>query len=79
MRNETWVQTTFRNIKFINNIHSNGGLFMWPPGSYTPARVPLPYPPYGTLNFFDQTGKAVLDGIKSHRGTAIRPQSRPGP
>ena len=21
------------------------------------ARVPLPYPPYGTLNFFDQTGK----------------------
>ena len=75
VRNETWVQTTFRNIKFINNIHSNGGLFMWPPGSYTPARVPLPYPPYGTLNFFDQTGKAVLDGIKSHRGTAIRPQS----
>ena len=74
VRNETWVQTTFRNIKFINNIHSSGGYFMWPPGSYTPARVPLPYPPYGTLNFFDQTGKTVLDGIKSHRGTAIRPQ-----
>ena len=45
---------------------------MWPPGAYTPQRVPLPYPPYGTLNFFDQTGKEVLDGIKSHRGTAIR-------
>ena len=72
-RNETWVQTTFRNIKFANNIHSSGGYFMWPPGAYTPARVPLPYPPYGTLNFFDQTGKTVLDGIKSHRGTAIRP------
>ena len=68
------MQTTFRNIKFINNIHSSGGLFMWPPGAYTPARVPLPYPPYGTLNFFDQTGKPVLDGIKSHRGTAILPQ-----
>ena len=74
VRNETWVQTTFRNIKFVNNIHSSGGYFMWPPGSYTPARVPLPYPPYGTLNFFDQTGKTVLDGIKSHRGTAILPQ-----
>ena len=74
VRNETWVQTTFRNIKFANNIHSSGGYFMWPPGAYTPARVPLPYPPYGTLNFFDQTGKTVLDGIKSHRGTAIRPQ-----
>ena len=74
VRNETWVQTTFRNIKFANNIHSSGGYFMWPPGSYTPARVPLPYPEYGTLNFFDQTGKTVLDGIKSHRGTAIRPQ-----
>ena len=44
VRNETWVQTTFRNIKFANNIHSNGGLFMWPPGAYTPARVPLPVP-----------------------------------
>jgi hypothetical protein len=78
VRNETWVQTTFDNIKFANNIHSNGGLFMWPPGAYTETRVPLPYPPYGTLNFFDQTGKAVLDGIKSHRGTAILPQ-RTGP
>ena len=51
---------------------------MWPPGAYTPGRVPLPYPPYGTLNFFDQAAKQVLDGIKSHRGTAIRPQ-RTGP
>ena len=36
--------------------------------------MPLPYPPYGTLNFFDQTARDVLDGIKSHRGTAILPQ-----
>ena len=74
-RNESWVQTTFRNIKFINNIHSSGGYFMWPPGAYVAnGRVPLAYPPYGTLNFFDQTGKEVLDRIKSHRGTAILPQ-----
>ena len=37
-----------------------------------------PYPPYGTLNFFDQAAKHVLDGIKSDRGTAILPQ-RTGP
>ncbi len=72
------MQSNFPNIKFANNIHSNGGLFMWPPGAYTPARVPLPYPPYGTLNFFDQAATQVLDGIKSHRGTAILPQ-RTGP
>ncbi len=78
VRNETWVQTTFSNIKFANNIHSSGGYFMWVPGSYTPERVPLPYPPYGTLNFFDQTAKQVLDGIKSHRGLTIVP-SRTGP
>jgi hypothetical protein len=78
VRNETWVQTTFRNIKFANNIHSSGGYFMWPPGAYTPQRVPMPYPPYGTLNFFDQTAKSVLDHIKGHRGTGILPQ-RTGP
>ena len=68
------MQTTFRNIKFANNIHSSGGYFMWPPGAYKEeGRVPLPYPPYGTLNYFDQTGKTVLDAIKSHRGTGIAP------
>ena len=73
-RNEVWVQTNFPNIKFANNIHSSGGYFMWVPGSYTPQRETLPYPEYGTLNFFDQTASHVLAGIKSHRGTAILPQ-----
>ncbi|MDA0172071.1 M14 family zinc carboxypeptidase [Solirubrobacter taibaiensis] len=72
-RNESWIQTTYRNIKFANNIHSSGNLFMWPPGAYTPQRVALPYPPYGTLNFFDQAARQVLDGIKTYRGTMIHP------
>ena len=73
-RNESWVQTTFRNIKFANNIHSSGGYFMWPPGAYKQAgREPLPYPPYGTLNYFDQTATTVLNAIKSRRGTGIAP------
>ena len=73
-RNEIWIQNTFSNIKFSNNIHSSGGYFMWVPGAYTPKRETLPYPDYGTLNFFDQTASHVLSGIKAHRGTAILPQ-----
>jgi hypothetical protein len=77
-RNEQWVQTTFPNIKFAMNVHSSGGYFMWPPGAYTPARETLPYPPYGTLNYFDQTAKSVLERIRTYRGTVIEP-SRTGP
>ena len=56
------------------NVHSSGGYFMWPPGAYTPSRTTLPYPPYGTLNYFDQTAAAVLDRIYNYRKTAILPQ-----
>ena len=68
------MQNDVPNIKFANNIHSSGGYSCGRPAPTRPARVPLPYPPYGTLNFFDQTAKHVLDGIKAHRGTAILPQ-----
>ena len=56
------------------NVHSSGGYFMWPPGAYTPSRTTLPYPPYGTLNYFDQTASSVLDRIYNYRHTAILPQ-----
>src|SRR4051794_10635579 len=73
-RNEKYVQDTFTNIKFAMNVHSSGGYFMWPPGAYKGAdRVPLAYPPYGTLKYFDQTAAGVLDRIKSYRGTTILP------
>jgi hypothetical protein len=79
VRNETYVQSTYPNIKFAMNVHSNGGYFMWPPGAYkTNGRVTLPYPSYGTLQYFDQTAASVLDRIKSYRGTAILP-ARTGP
>jgi hypothetical protein len=74
VKNEAWVQTEFKNIKFAMNVHSSGGYFMWPPGAYTPDRTTLPYPPYGTLNYFDQTAAAVQDRIYTYRGTAILPQ-----
>ena len=75
VRNEAWVQSTYRNIKFAMNVHSSGGYFMWPPGAYKPTtREPLPYPPYGTLNYFDQTASQVLDRIYNFRHTAVLPQ-----
>jgi hypothetical protein len=78
-RNEQFVQSTYPNIKFAMNVHSYGGYFMWPPGAYKiDGRVTLPYPSYGTLQYFDQTASSVLDRIKSYRGTAILP-ARTGP
>ena len=55
------------------NVHSSGGYFMWPPGAYKADRTTLPYPPYGTLNYFDQTASSVLERIYSYRKTAILP------
>ena len=61
------------------NVHSSGGYFMWPPGAYKADRTTLPYPPYGTLNYFDQTASSVLERIYSFRHTAILPAAdRPG-
>jgi hypothetical protein len=77
-RNEQYVQTTYPNIKFAMNVHSSGGYFMWPPGAYKADRTTLPYPPYGTLNYFDQTASSVLERIYSYRKTAILP-SQTGP
>jgi hypothetical protein len=72
-KNETYIQTTHPNIKFAMNVHSSGGYFMWPPGAYKADRTTLPYPPYGTLNYFDQTASSVLERIYSYRKTAILP------
>ncbi|HWK29882.1 MAG TPA: M14 family zinc carboxypeptidase [Solirubrobacter sp.] len=73
VRNETYIQNTYPNIKFAMNVHSSGGYFMWPPGAYKADRTTLPYPPYGTLNYFDQTAAAVLERIYGFRKTAILP------
>jgi hypothetical protein len=76
--NEAYIQSEHPNIKFAMNVHSSGGYFMWPPGAYKADRTTLPYPPYGTLNYFDQTASSVLERIYSYRKTAILP-SQTGP
>jgi hypothetical protein len=79
VRNETYIQNTYTNIKFAMNIHSSGGYFMWPPGAYkTAGRVLLPYASPGTNQYFEQTARTVLDSIKAYRGTVVLP-ARTGP
>jgi hypothetical protein len=78
-RNEQWVQSTFANIKFANNIHSFGGYFMWPPGAYkNVGRETLPYASFGTNQFFDQTAATTLERIQNYRHTTVLP-ARTGP
>src|SRR4051812_27175867 len=79
-RNEKWVADTFPNIKFMNNIHSYGGYFMWAPGSYKDDghRTTAPAPNIGIENYFFQAGEKILKRIKDYRGTVILPE-RTGP
>ena len=79
-RNEKWVADTFPNIKFMNNIHSFGGYFMWAPGSYKNDgfRTTAPAPNIGIENYFFEAGEKILRRIKDVRGTVILPE-RTGP
>ena len=79
-RNEKWVADTFPNIKFMNNIHSFGGYFMWAPGSYKNDgfRTTAPAPNIGIEKYFFEAGEKILRRIKDVRGTVILPE-RTGP
>ena len=79
-RNEKWVADTFPNIKFMNNIHSYGGYFMWAPGSYKNDgfRTTAPAPNIGIEKYFFEAGEKILKRIKDYRGTVILPE-RTGP
>jgi Zinc carboxypeptidase/Chitobiase/beta-hexosaminidase C-terminal domain len=80
IRNEFWIQDTFDNIKFSNNIHSFGGYFMWAPGAYLTDRGEgdLDHPNIGVEKYFFDSGDRVLNRIKDVRNTAILPE-RTGP
>ena len=79
-RNEKWVVDTFPNIKFMNNIHSFGGYFMWAPGAYKQDgfRTTAPAPNIGIEKYFFEAGEKILKRIKDVRGTVILPE-RTGP
>jgi hypothetical protein len=67
------------NIRFVMNVHSYGGYFMWPPGAYAmPGRVTLPRPSAEEAAFFQASAKRIVGAIASSRGTVTWP-SRTGP
>jgi Zinc carboxypeptidase/Chitobiase/beta-hexosaminidase C-terminal domain len=80
IKNEHWIADTFDNIKFVNNIHSFGGYFMWAPGAYLPDRGEgdLEHPNIGVEKYFFAAGDTILNRIKEVRDTAILPE-RTGP
>jgi hypothetical protein len=74
-RNVIWVAQHYRNIKFAMNVHSYGGFFMWPPGSYKlDGRVTLPRPTTEQLDFFLTSGRTIEQDIAAYRGTVTWPQ-----
>jgi hypothetical protein len=67
------------NIRFVMNVHSYGGYFMWPPGAYAmPGRVTLPRPSTEESAQFQASAKRIVGAIASSRGTVTWP-SRTGP
>lgn len=77
-QNEKWITEQFPNIAYAMNTHSYGGYFMWAPGSYDPDRTTLPYPDFGTEEYFWEASEHILSTIQDWRGTAIWP-GRTGP
>ncbi|PZG44985.1 peptidase M14 [Spongiactinospora gelatinilytica] len=74
-RNVIWLAQRFRNIKFALNVHSYGGYFMWPPGSYKQeGRVTLPRPTAEQEAYFLRSARTIEEAIAAERGTVTWPQ-----
>jgi hypothetical protein len=62
------------NIKFAMNVHSYGGYFMWPPGSYkADGRITLPRPSIDESKFYLDSARRIVGAIASERGTVTWP------
>ncbi|GAA2710962.1 M14 family zinc carboxypeptidase [Actinoplanes palleronii] len=62
------------NIRFAMNVHSYGGYFMWPPGSYkAEGRVTLPRPTIDESKFFLDSARRIVGAIAAERGTVTWP------
>jgi len=62
------------NIKFSMNVHSYGGYFMWPPGSYqVPGRITLPRPSIDESAYFLGSARRIVGAIAAERGTVTWP------
>ncbi|WIM93123.1 M14 family zinc carboxypeptidase [Actinoplanes oblitus] len=62
------------NVRFAMNVHSYGGYFMWPPGSYkADGRVTLPRPSIDESKFFLDSARRIVGAIAAERGTVTWP------
>ncbi len=62
------------NIKFVMNVHSYGGYFMWPPGAYkAEGRITLPRPSIEEAAFFMASARRIVGAIASSRETVTWP------
>jgi hypothetical protein len=78
-RNVVAVAEAHPNIKFVMNVHSYGGYFMWPPGAYrVPGRITLPRPSIDEAAYFLSSARRIVGAIASERGTVTWP-SQTGP
>ncbi|WP_436534864.1 M14 family zinc carboxypeptidase [Actinoplanes sp. HUAS TT8] len=68
------LATAHPNIRFAMNVHSYGGYFMWPPGSYrADGRITLPRPSIDESKFFLDSARRIVGAIASSRGTVTWP------
>jgi hypothetical protein len=73
-RNVIALATAHSNIKFAMNVHSYGGYFMWPPGSYkADGRITLPRPSIDEQKFYLDSARRIVGAIASERGTVTWP------
>jgi hypothetical protein len=73
-RNVVALAEAHPNIKFAMNVHSYGGYFMWPPGSYKEdGRITLPRPSIDESKYFLDSAKRIVGAIQSSRGTVTWP------
>ena len=57
------------NIKFAMNVHSYGGYFMWPPGSYkADGRITLPRPSIEESGYFLDSARRIIGAIRELAG-----------
>jgi hypothetical protein len=73
-RNVIALASAHSNIKFAMNVHSYGGYFMWPPGSYkADGRITLPRPSIDEQKFYLDSARRIVGAIASERGTVTWP------
>ena len=72
-RTSSGSSRTYRNIKFMMSVHSNGGQLFWQPGAYiADGRITTPRPPLGTRR---STGSRPAGSSRRSRRSG-RPSSR---